>query len=201
LFQNLLGFGDELGIFIDYAVQEKPNGIAESFIIAKDFLRDSPCALALGDNIFYGHQFDVMLPNISDQQNIIFGCQVKNPESYGVAEIDHLGRVLSIEEKPENPKSNYAVTGLYFYDSSVVEKAESLRPSSRGELEITDLNNLYIKENKLSIVRLPSGTAWFDAGTHDDLLEAGQFIKAIQSRTGTIVADLKSIAIHNKWIK
>ncbi len=201
LFQQLLGFGDDFGIFIDYAVQEKPNGIAEAFLIGEEFLDGAPCVLALGDNIFHGHQFDVMLPNINDNQSVIFGCKVNNPSAYGVAEFDQHGRVISIEEKPKDPKSDYAVPGLYFYDNTVVEKAKSLKPSARGELEITDLNNLYIQENKLSIVRLPPGTAWFDAGTHDDLLEAGQFIKAIQSRTGVVVADLKGIAKANEWLK
>lgn len=201
LFQELLGFGDDLGIFIDYAIQSKPNGIAEAFLIAEEFLDGSPCALALGDNIFHGHQFDVMLPNINDKQNVIFGCKVKDAKNYGVAEFDKYGRVISIEEKPEDPKSDYAVPGLYFYDNTVVDKAKSLEPSKRGELEITDLNNLYIDEKMLSIVKLPPGTAWFDAGTHDDLLEAGMFIKAIQSRTGTVVADLKGIAKRHGWLK
>ena len=206
LFQELLGFGDDLGIFIDYAIQDMPNGIAEAFIIAEEFLDGSACVLALGDNIFHGHQFDVMLPNINDNQNVIFGCKVKDPKSYGVAEFDKYGRVLSIEEKPQFPKSDYAVPGLYFYDKTVVDKAKSLKPSKRGELEITDLNNLYIDEKRLgmgvglSIVKLPPGTAWFDAGTHDDLLEAGMFIKAIQSRTGTVVADLMGISRSNGWL-
>jgi glucose-1-phosphate thymidylyltransferase len=201
LFQQTLGFGDDLGIFIDYAIQDKPNGIAEAFLIGEEFLDGSPCVLALGDNIFHGHQFDVMLPCINDNQNLIFGCKVKNPSSYGVAEFDKHRRVISIEEKPENPKSDYAVPGLYFYDNTVVDKAKSLTPSARGELEITDLNNLYIQEKKLSIVNLPPGTAWFDCGTHDDLLEAGQFIRAIQSRTGCMVGDLEGISKRNGWLK
>ncbi|KKN04191.1 hypothetical protein LCGC14_1099820 [marine sediment metagenome] len=201
LFRELLGFGDDLGIFINYAIQKEPKGIAEAFLIGEEFLDGSPCVLALGDNIFHGHQFDVMLPNINDNQNIIFGCKVKDASSYGVAEFDDVGRVVSIEEKPKDPKSNYAVPGLYFYDNTVVEKAKSLAPSARGELEITDLNNLYIQEKKLSIVKLPPGTAWFDAGTHDDLLEAGQFIRAIQSRTGVVVADLEGISRRNGWLK
>lgn len=199
-FKDLLGCGDEWGINIHYATQDKPRGIADAFLIAEDFLSRSSCVLALGDNIFYGSEFDVMLPNINDNQNIIFGCKVKSPSSYGVAEFDYYGKVIKIEEKPICPKSDYAVPGLYFYDEDVVEKAKSLKPSGRGELEITDLNNLYIAEKKLSIFRLPLGTAWFDCGTHDDLLEAGQFIKAIQSRTGVVVADLENIAMNNGWI-
>ncbi|MDP2683477.1 MAG: sugar phosphate nucleotidyltransferase [bacterium] len=199
-FRKLFGFGDDFGIHIDYAIQEKPNGIAEAFIIAEDFLDGSVCALALGDNIFYGHQFDAMLPNINDNQNIIFGCKVKNPTRYGVAEFNIHNKVISIEEKPKLPKSEYAVPGLYFYDNTVVEKAKTLKPSARGEIEITDINNLYIMENNLSIIKLPPGTAWFDAGTYDDLLEAGEFMRAIQSRTGVMAADLKGISQANGWL-
>lgn len=187
LFEAQLGDGAAFGTYLDYAIQKEPRGIAEAFLIAEEFLDGSSAVLALGDNIFYGHQFDVMLPNVADNQNVIFGCQVQNPRQYGVAELDDRGRVISIEEKPEHPKSNYAIPGLYFYDNSVVEKAKTLAPSARGELEITDLNNLYIKENSLQCFTLPPSTAWFDAGTVDDLFEAAAFVKAIQTRTGTTV--------------
>ena len=199
-FELLLGNGEEFNICIDYAIQEKPEGIAQAFIIAEDFLDGSSCALALGDNIFYGHQFDVMLPNINDNQNVIFGCYVRNPERYGVAEFNDKNKVISIEEKPKAPKSNYAIPGLYFYNSTVVEKAKALKPSARGELEITDLNNLYIDEGKLDLIMLPEGTAWFDSGTFDDLLDAGQFVKAIQTRTGVEMAELKKISKRNGWM-
>ena len=199
LFRRALGEGEEFGIFIEYAIQEKPNGIAEAFLIAEEFLEGGPVVLALGDNIFYGHQFDVMLPNVAHYQKVIFGCKVQYPARYGVAEFDKNGKVISIEEKPLHPKSDYAIPGLYFYDSTVVEKAKTLKPSNRGELEITDLNNIYIQERTLSCYTLPPGTAWFDCGTHDDLLEAGQFIKALQSRTGVNIADLKEIAERNGW--
>jgi glucose-1-phosphate thymidylyltransferase len=199
LFMKALGDGSAYGMYIEYAIQEKPNGIAEAFLIAEEFLDGGPAVLALGDNIFYGHQFDTMLACVGDEQNVIFGCKVNDPTRYGVAEFDERGRVISIEEKPSHPKSDYAIPGLYFYDNTVVEKAKTLKPSARGELEITDLNNLYIEKSHLKCFTLPPGTAWFDAGTHDDLLEAGQFVKAIQHRTGVKIGDLKGIARRNGW--
>jgi glucose-1-phosphate thymidylyltransferase len=200
LFKKSLGDGSDYGMYIEYAIQEEPNGIAEAFLIAEEFLDEGPAVLALGDNIFYGHQFDVMLACVGDEQNVIFGCRVNYPSRYGVAEFDNKGNVISIEEKPLHPKSDYAIPGLYFYDNTVVEKAKTLKPSARGELEITDLNNLYIKKSHLKCFTLPPGTAWFDAGTHDDLLEAGQFVKAIQHRTGVKIGDLKGIAHRNGWL-
>ena len=168
-------------------------------MIGEKFIDGNSCVLALGDNIFYGNKFDTILPNINEDQNVIFGCKVKDPSAYGVVEFKN-NKAISIEEKPISPKSEYAVPGLYFYDNSVVTKAKKLTPSARGELEITDLNNLYIKENNLNFIKLPIGTIWFDAGTYDDLLEAGQLIRAIQSRTGSIIPDLKNIALTNGWL-
>ena len=198
LFERQLNKND-FGICIKYAIQKNPNGIAEAFLIGEKFIDGNSCVLALGDNIFYGNKFDTILPNINEDQNVIFGCKVKDPSAYGVVEFKN-NKAISIEEKPISPKSEYAVPGLYFYDNSVVTKAKKLTPSARGELEITDLNNLYIKENNLNFIKLPIGTIWFDAGTYDDLLEAGQLIRAIQSRTGSIIPDLKNIALTNGWL-
>lgn len=200
-FQKVLGVGETLGIFIEYAVQDKPRGIADAFLVAEEFIENDPVALALGDNIFVGHQFDVMLPHISENQNVVFGCYVSKPSRYGVVEFkSNSNQVSSIEEKPVNPKSNYAVPGLYFYDNKVVTLAKQLQPSARGELEITDVNNLYISQGKLTCIKLPQGTAWFDAGTQDDLLEASNFVHAIQSRTGVRLGDPLIIAKSNGWL-
>jgi len=188
LFKDHLEPLEDQGIYLDYEVQEEPNGIAEAFLIAEEWLEGESVCLILGDNVFVGHQFDVMLPHVNEDQNVIFGCSVGNPEQYGVAFFDVKGKVSKIVEKPTESTSNYAVPGLYFYDNSVVERAKKLRPSERGELEITDLNNSYIQDNKLSLIKLPPGTVWFDCGTHQDLLEAGNFVQAVEKRTGRNLA-------------
>ena len=205
LFQGLLGDGSQFGTNISYATQDKPRGIADAFLIAKSFIKWEDVTLALGDNIFYGQRFNSQMKTMSLNndfgcRNMIFGCHVNNPKAYGVACLDEAGNLISIEEKPDKPKSNYAIPGLYFYDDTVIDRASNLQPSKRGELEITDLNNSYIKDNKMNFMALPPGTAWFDTGTHEDLLEAGEFIRAVQKRTGLRVADLESIAIDNKWL-
>ncbi len=204
LFSNLLGDGSQFGINISYGVQEHPRGIADAFLIAEDFIDGHDVALALGDNIFYGQGFDERMETMDEDQfsprNLIFGCYVKNPSAYGVAVIEN-GQVVSIEEKPKNPKSNYAVPGLYFYDDTVVDRVKLQEPSARGELEITDLNNSYMEQGRMNFLALPKGTAWFDTGTHEDLLEAGEFVRAVQKRTGLPVADLETIAREKKWLK
>jgi glucose-1-phosphate thymidylyltransferase len=202
-YQNLLKDGSHLGINISYIVQEKPSGIAESFIIGRDFIKDSNVCLILGDNIFYGHGLPAKL-QLAGQLSKgarIFGYHVKDPERYGVAEVDvSNGRVVSVEEKPAKPKSNYAITGLYFFDNSVVEKANKITPSARGELEITSIMQLYLEENNLSIELLGRGIAWLDTGTVDSLLEASNFISAIEKRQGLKVACLEEIAYNYQYI-
>ena len=202
LYQRLLGDGDDLGMRFEYAVQPSPDGLAQAFLIGEKFLDGDSACLILGDNIFYGHDLTHMLREAAAEPGgaTVFGYYVNDPERYGVAEFDKTGRVLSLEEKPAHPKSNYAVTGLYFYSGDVVEKARSLRPSARGELEITDLNRLYLNEGRLRVKQLRLGVAWLDTGTHDSLLEAANFIATIQNRQGLQVACLEEIAYKFGYI-
>jgi len=201
-FQQLLGDGSQWGINLQYAVQPSPDGLAQAFIIGEQFIGQDRCALVLGDNIFYGHDFHHLLDNACKRERgaSVFAYHVQDPERYGVAEFDATGKVLSIEEKPERPKSNYAVTGLYFYDQQVVNLAKSLNPSSRGELEITDLNRLYLKLGQLSVEIMGRGYAWLDTGTHESLLEAGQFVATLENRQGLKVACPEEIAWRHGWI-
>ena len=202
LFKDLLGSGEDFGVKFEYAIQEKPNGLAEAFIIGEKFIGNDSCALVLGDNIFYGHGLTGMLKEAEAKKEgaTIFGYYVTNPQDFGVVEFDRNGKVISLEEKPQNPKSNYAVPGLYFYDNTVVEKAKRVKPSKRGELEITSINEMYLQEDKLHVVNFGRGMAWLDTGTHDALLEAANFVKTIQSRQGVMVACLEEIAYRNGWI-
>ena len=202
LFKELLGSGEDFGVKLEYAIQEKPNGLAEAFIIGEKFIDNDSCALVLGDNIFYGHGLTGMLKEAEARKEgaTIFGYYVTNPQDFGVVEFDENGKVISLEEKPQNPKSNYAVPGLYFYDNTVVEKAKRVIPSKRGELEITSINEMYLQEEKLHVVNFGRGMAWLDTGTHDALLEAANFVKTIQSRQGVMVACLEEIAYRNEWI-
>ena len=202
VFKELLEDGSDFGLKISYAIQEKPNGLAEAFLIGEKFIENDSCALVLGDNIFYGHGFTGMLKEALSKEKgaTIFGYYVNNPKDFGVVEFDEKGKAISLEEKPENPKSNYAIPGLYFYDNTVVEKARKVKPSKRRELEITTLNEMYLNENNLNVVSLGRGMAWLDTGTHDALLEASNFVKTIQSRQGVMVACPEEIAYRNGWI-
>ena len=201
LFRKLLSDGKQLGINISYAIQTQPNGIAESFIIGEKFIKNDPVALILGDNIFYGYQLDkILIKNKKSNLSTIFGYHVIKPESYGVVEISRDNKVKKIVEKPKKPKSNYAVTGMYFYDKNVVSYAKKLKPSARGELEITDLNNIYLKRNNLKFQLLDSGIAWLDTGTHENLLNAQNFISVVQKRQGIMIGCPEEIAFKNKWI-
>lgn len=205
LFRELFGTGEQLGMRFDYAVQESPRGLADAFIVGKHFIGDDSVALVLGDNIFYGQSFTRTLSNASSKVKseggaVIFGYYVKEPSAYGVVEFDKDGKVLGIEEKPSAPKSNYAVPGLYFYDNSVVEIAGSIKPSARGEIEITTVNNTYLERGKLSVELLGRGMAWLDTGTYDGLLEASNFIATIQKRQGLYVSCIEEIALANGWI-
>ncbi len=202
LFKELLGSGEDFGVKFEYTIQDKPNGLAEAFIIGEKFIENDSCALVLGDNIFYGHGLTGMLKEVEARKEgaTIFGYYVTNPQDFGVVEFDEKGKVISLEEKPQNPKSNYAVPGLYFYDNTVVEKAKIVKPSKRGELEITSINEMYLQEDKLHVVNFGRGMAWLDTGTHDALLEAANFVKTIQSRQGVMVACLEEIAYRNGWI-
>ena len=202
MFEELLKTGSDFGISLSYAVQEQPNGLAEAFLIGEDFIGNDSCALVLGDNIFYGHGFTGMLKEAEARKKgaTIFGYYVQNPRDFGVVEFDENNRAISLEEKPENPKSNYAVPGLYFYDNTVVEKAKKVKPSKRGELEITTLNEMYLNEGTLNVTSLGRGMAWLDTGTHEALLEAANYVKTIQSRQGVMVACLEEIAYRNGWI-
>jgi glucose-1-phosphate thymidylyltransferase len=201
-FEQLLGSGQQWGMDIQYAIQHSPDGLAQAMIIGEDFIGDDLCALVLGDNIFYGHRLDQLLAQATVQQSgaCIFSYHVHDPERYGVAEFDHTGRVLSLEENPIHPKSNFAVTGLYFYDQQVVQLAKTLKPSPRGELEITDLNRLYLEQGKLNVQIMGRGYAWLDTGTHESLLEASQFISIIEKRQGLKVSCPEEIAFRKQWI-
>lgn len=201
-FAQLLGGGEAWGMRLDYAVQPSPDGLAQALVIAEDFLGGSPSALVLGDNIFYGHDLPALLQRADAQSTgaSVFAYHVTDPERYGVAEFDPTGRVISIEEKPVQPKSNYAVTGLYFYDENASQMARTLKPSARGELEITDLNRLYLEKNQLNVQLMGRGFAWLDTGTHDSLLEAGQFIATLEKRQGLKVACPEEIAWRRGWI-
>ena len=198
----LLGDGSQLGCNIVYKIQEKPNGIAEAFIIGEEFIGDDNVALVLGDNIFYGQNFTANLQTATSKDNgaTIFGYHVKDPERFGVVDFDSNGKVISIEEKPKSPKSNYAVTGLYFYDSDIIEIAKSVKPSARGELEITDINNAYKNRENLTVELLSRGFAWLDTGTHESLAEAGQFVQTVEHRQGLKIACLEEIGFHQNWI-
>jgi len=201
-FSDLLGDGSQWGLNIQYAVQPSPDGLAQAFLIGEDFIGNDPSSLVLGDNIFYGHDFAELLRHASEREAgaTVFAYHVHDPERYGVAEFDAQGRVLSLEEKPASPRSNFAVTGLYFYDNQVVQLARDLKPSPRGELEITDLNRLYLDKNQLQVELMGRGYAWLDTGTHDSLLEAGQFIATLEKRQGLKVACPEEIAYRYRWI-
>ena len=201
-FEQLLGDGSQWGLELQYAVQPSPDGLAQAFIIGEQFIGDSPSALVLGDNIFYGHDFNQLLSSAMQRTSgaSVFAYHVHDPERYGVVAFDTTGKAVSLEEKPQQPQSNFAVTGLYFYDNSVVERAKALKPSPRGELEITDLNRLYLDEGALSVEIMGRGYAWLDTGTHESLLEAGQFIATIENRQGLKVACPEEIAWRQGWI-
>jgi glucose-1-phosphate thymidylyltransferase len=202
LFEKLLGTGEQWGLNLQYAVQPSPDGLAQAFIIGESFIGNDLSALVLGDNIFHGHDFQHLLSSAVARTEgaSVFAYHVQDPERYGVAEFDASGKVLSLEEKPSQPKSNYAVTGLYFYDQQVVELAKSLKPSPRGELEITDLNRLYLEQGKLNVEIMGRGYAWLDTGTHESLLDASQFIATLERRQGLKVACPEEIAFRQNWI-
>jgi glucose-1-phosphate thymidylyltransferase len=202
LYKNLLGNGKQLGLDISYKIQPSPDGLAQAFILGEEFIGDDNVCMILGDNIFYGYNFTSVLEDAASLEDgaIVFGYYVNDPERYGVVDFDENGKVMSIEEKPKQPKSNYAVTGLYFYSNDVVQKAKSLKPSARGELEITDLNRIYLKENKLNVKLLGRGFAWLDTGTHDSLLQASNFIATIEQRQGLKVSCIEEIAYKKGFI-
>lgn len=204
-FEHLLGDGSMFGIKLTYAIQSEPRGLADAFIIGKDFIGEDSVALILGDNLFFGQSFGKLLINASEMVDVwggacIFGCLVKDPERFGVVEFGSNRQVISIEEKPENPKSDYAVTGLYFYDNSVIQRALEVTPSARGELEITDINRSYLEDSKLQVEVLGRGFTWLDTGTHASLMEAGQFVQTIENRQGLKIACLEEIAFKKGWI-
>lgn len=201
-FEQLLGSGSQWGLCLQYQVQPSPDGLAQAFLIGEDFIGNQPCALVLGDNIFYGHNLDKLLSRAVQrtQGASVFAYQVRDPERYGVAEFDRDGKVLSLEEKPKNPKSDFAVTGLYFYDNQVVDLAKTLTPSARGELEITDLNRLYLEQNALNVEIMSRGYAWLDTGTHESLLQASHFISTLEHRQGLKVSCPEEIAYRYGWI-
>jgi len=202
LYEDLFGDGSQLGISLEYVVQPSPDGLAQAFILGEDFIGNDSVCMVLGDNIFYGYNFTNVLRSVDvgQQGATVFGYYVNDPQRYGVVEFNNNGKVISIEEKPEKPKSNYAITGLYFYSNDVVEKARSLKPSARGELEITDLNRLYLEENQLDVKLLGRGFAWLDTGTHESLLQASNFIAAIEQRQGLKVSCLEEIAFRQGYI-
>jgi glucose-1-phosphate thymidylyltransferase len=202
MFQQLLGTGEALGMRFEYIIQQVPNGLAQAFVLGEDFIGKESACLILGDNIFYGQGFSKMLKQAQNIQSgaCVFGYYVKDPRAYGVVDFDEIGKVISIEEKPEHPKSNYAVPGLYFYDNSVVERAKVLKPSARGEYEITDLNRTYLEEGKLHVELFGRGFAWLDTGNCDSLLEASNFVETIQKRQGFYVSCIEEIAWRNAWI-
>ncbi len=202
VFKELLGDGSNYGLKLEYKVQDNPNGLAEAFILGENFIGDDNVALILGDNIFYGHGFSNILEESSKLKEgaKIFGYPVKDPRAYGVVEFDKKGYAISLEEKPEMPKSNFAIPGLYFYDNTVVKKSKILKPSSRGELEITDLNKMYLNEGNLTVEDLGRGMAWLDTGTHAALLKASNFVEVIQKRQGFYIACIEEIAYKKKWI-
>jgi glucose-1-phosphate thymidylyltransferase len=201
-FEALLGDGSRWGIRLSYAEQPRPEGLAQAFIIGRDFIGDGPVALVLGDNLFYGHGLSEMLQDAARPRSgaTVFAYQVRNPEAYGVVEFDAEGKAVSIAEKPAQPRSHWAVTGLYFYDNSVIEIARELKPSARGELEITDLNNVYLRRGTLQVARMGRGFAWFDTGTHQDLLDAGEYVRTIEMRQGLKVACVEEVAYHMGYI-
>ncbi len=202
LFQRLLGDGQKWGLEISYAIQPSPDGLAQAFILGEDHVGDDPSILILGDNIFYAAQFTQLLENAGKRESgaTVFGYHVSNPSAYGVAEFDANGKVIGVEEKPLHPKSNFAITGLYFYDNQVVEMAKSLKPSARGELEITDLNRLYLEKDQLHMEFLGRGSAWLDTGTHDNLMEASSFVQTIEKRQGLKIACPEEISFHRGYI-
>jgi len=201
-FKRLLGDGSQFGVEFSYAIQPSPDGLAQAFIIGEEFINGDSCALVLGDNIYFGESFSKKLENVVQRSEgaTVFGYQVLDPERFGVVEFDENNRAISLEEKPEHPKSNWAVTGLYFYDNDVVEMAKRVKPSHRGELEITTLNEMYLQKNNLHVEKLGRGFAWLDTGTHDSLLEASQFIHTIEKRQGYKVACLEEIAYKKGWL-
>ena len=201
-FEELLGDGHQFGISLEYAVQPSPDGLAQAFIIGEDFIKNDSCAMILGDNIFHGHGLVKRLKKAVQRKSgaTVFGYYVEDPERFGVVEFDENGKVISLEEKPENPKSNYAVTGLYFYDHHVVEYAKSLTPSARGELEITDLNKIYLEKGNLAVTLLGDGFTWLDTGTHESLVDATNFVKTIEEHQHRKIACLEEIAYGNQWI-
>ena len=201
-YEELFGDGSDLGLSVSYAVQDEPRGLADAFIVGEDFIGDESVALVLGDNIFHGHRFSEILERAASLEEgaIIFGYYVRDPKPFGVVEFDDKGNVLSVEEKPENPKSNYVVPGLYFYDNDVIEIAKKVKPSDRGEIEITSVNDAYLKNKQLKVELLGRGMAWLDTGTHIGLLEASNYVEAIQKRQGFYIACLEEIAFNNGWI-
>lgn len=202
VFEELLGDGSQLGIKLEYKVQEHPNGLAEAFIIGEKFIGDDSVCLILGDNVFYGAGFSGLVEETAKlkEGSVVFGYPVKDPRAYGVVEFDKNGKAISLEEKPENPKSNYAIPGLYFYDNTVVKKSKSIKPSARGELEITAVNEEYLKEDKLNVKQLGRGITWLDTGTPEYLLQAANYVETIQDRQGYYIACIEEIAYRKKWI-